>query len=620
MEPLQPARAPHVRRGRATTAARCSGTSRPPTPTRRGDVTSCSKTAREYKDHEHSRHEPARLRSRRRRRRADARRCSRSCARAARPAGPAAHAAARRATEFFEALEAEPPSARSSSASCTSSTTAASTRRRRGQARQPPLRAGAARRRVPRVARGGDYPRAELDRLWKLLLLQQFHDILPGSSIRLVYEDAARDFAELEAGGDRRCSPRGRHAGEHDGVRAPRGRRRPDAWRRAVATAVRPRSSSRATRCRSTGSTLENAHLRVRARATDGSCSRASSTRRPAARRSPRPGNRFELYDDRPGRVRRVGHRPVPPRDAPRRAPAETWAVVTATPLRGEIAFERRSARRAAAPGRAARRRLARGSSSTRRSTGTRSHTLLKVCFPLAVRAPNATYEMPFGYAERPTHYSTQFDARSTRCPATASPISRSTASAPRCSPTRSTATAVTAASCASACCARRRAPTPRRTWARTSSRTRSMPHAGGWREAGVARARRRCFNAPLRWTAVGPADSFAIGRRPERRARHDQARRGLRRSRAAPVRAARRPRRRARAARAAVRSERGARTRSRTTARRCRSRAARSCSPYRPREVMTVKVLGDLASCASGSRRATRSIACRTSRTATGA
>ena len=49
---------------------------------------------------------------------------------------------------------------------------------------------------------GGDYPRQELDRLWKLLLLQQFHDILPGSSIRLVYEDAERDLAEVEAGAD----------------------------------------------------------------------------------------------------------------------------------------------------------------------------------------------------------------------------------------------------------------------------------------------------------------------------------------------------------------------------------------------------------------------------------
>ena len=45
--------------------------------------------------------------------------------------------------------------------------------------------------------RGAEYPRAELTRLWKILLLNQFHDILPGSSIREVYEDAARDHAEV---------------------------------------------------------------------------------------------------------------------------------------------------------------------------------------------------------------------------------------------------------------------------------------------------------------------------------------------------------------------------------------------------------------------------------------
>jgi alpha-mannosidase len=38
---------------------------------------------------------------------------------------------------------------------------------------------------------------AELDRAWKLLLLHQFHDILPGSSIHWVYLDAARDHAEV---------------------------------------------------------------------------------------------------------------------------------------------------------------------------------------------------------------------------------------------------------------------------------------------------------------------------------------------------------------------------------------------------------------------------------------
>ena len=41
--------------------------------------------------------------------------------------------------------------------------------------------------------------RRQLDGAWKLLLLQQFHDIIPGSSIHWVYEDSARDHAEVLA-------------------------------------------------------------------------------------------------------------------------------------------------------------------------------------------------------------------------------------------------------------------------------------------------------------------------------------------------------------------------------------------------------------------------------------
>ena len=44
---------------------------------------------------------------------------------------------------------------------------------------------------------GARYPRKELDAAWKLALFNQFHDILPGSSITLVYEDADRDYAKL---------------------------------------------------------------------------------------------------------------------------------------------------------------------------------------------------------------------------------------------------------------------------------------------------------------------------------------------------------------------------------------------------------------------------------------
>ena len=40
------------------------------------------------------------------------------------------------------------------------------------------------------LAKGGSYPLADADRLWKQLLLLQFHDILPGSSIARVYVEA----------------------------------------------------------------------------------------------------------------------------------------------------------------------------------------------------------------------------------------------------------------------------------------------------------------------------------------------------------------------------------------------------------------------------------------------
>ncbi|MDF2802252.1 MAG: Alpha-mannosidase [Anaerocolumna sp.] len=42
------------------------------------------------------------------------------------------------------------------------------------------------------------YPETELDWLWKKLLINQFHDILPGSSIHQVYEVTKREYKEME--------------------------------------------------------------------------------------------------------------------------------------------------------------------------------------------------------------------------------------------------------------------------------------------------------------------------------------------------------------------------------------------------------------------------------------
>lgn len=45
---------------------------------------------------------------------------------------------------------------------------------------------------------GAEYPQHDLHRFWRTTLLNQFHDIIPGSSIREVYEDSKAEYAVLE--------------------------------------------------------------------------------------------------------------------------------------------------------------------------------------------------------------------------------------------------------------------------------------------------------------------------------------------------------------------------------------------------------------------------------------
>ncbi len=47
------------------------------------------------------------------------------------------------------------------------------------------------------IASGTAYPQAELERIWKEVLLYQFHDILPGSSIKRVYDESLERYAAL---------------------------------------------------------------------------------------------------------------------------------------------------------------------------------------------------------------------------------------------------------------------------------------------------------------------------------------------------------------------------------------------------------------------------------------
>ena len=47
---------------------------------------------------------------------------------------------------------------------------------------------------LQKILLGRNYPKEQLDKGWELLLQNQFHDILPGSSIKEVYEDSAKEY------------------------------------------------------------------------------------------------------------------------------------------------------------------------------------------------------------------------------------------------------------------------------------------------------------------------------------------------------------------------------------------------------------------------------------------
>lgn len=57
------------------------------------------------------------------------------------------------------------------------------------------------------ILMGTEYPAEALEQGWEVLLLNQFHDIIPGSSIREVYEDSLRQYRSLQIGAEGMIRP-----------------------------------------------------------------------------------------------------------------------------------------------------------------------------------------------------------------------------------------------------------------------------------------------------------------------------------------------------------------------------------------------------------------------------
>jgi alpha-mannosidase len=282
------------------------------------------------------------------------------------------------------------------------------------------------------------YPAAELDEAWKLTLLHQFHDILPGSSIHWVYEDARRDHARVHAVAEglvdaalQEIAARVDTAGMHRPYvvfnAASSARREyveidgnlhevevPSLGYAAVDAAepAPPRHPVSVA-----GNAMENAVLRLEWDG-DGCITRILDKE---ARRELIPdgarANVLQLFRDHPTDYDAWEVHGDDLRIVEEFTAADAVEVTECGPARATLRVSRRHG----------------GSSFVQTVTlhaGSRrvdmhlhadwqeSHRLLKVAFPVDVRSDQATYDVGFGHVIRPTHENTSWDAARFEVPA----------------------------------------------------------------------------------------------------------------------------------------------------------------------------------------------------------
>jgi alpha-mannosidase len=365
------------------------------------------------------------------------------------------------------------------------------------------------------------YPAAELDRLWKLLLVNQFHDILPGSSIRKVYEDAAKDFETIaREGGALREAALAALVGGQGGSPVPVNTLGFE--RQEVAATpegqivfvdvpayglgrVRP-TPERAWVGKEAGDriVLENSQLRA---TLDVGGRLVSLVHKPTKREAMAgAGNQLLMYVDEPNAWDAWDVDPQHMETEKPSAPAESWRIVeTGSPLRAEVAFEY-----AIGAGSRMRQvvRLNAGSGRLEfhcECDWQESHRMLKVAFPVNVRAMNATYEMQFGSVERPTHFNTRYDLARYEVPGHRwSDLSEHGFGVALLSESKygfSTFGNVMRMSLLRS----PKHPDPTADMGRHEVAYAVMPHAGDWREGGVVREGLR-FNVPILFGSGGLA------------------------------------------------------------------------------------------------------------------
>ena len=370
------------------------------------------------------------------------------------------------------------------------------------------------------------YPRAAITELWQTLCLNQFHDIIPGSSIAEVYADAHRDYAAIEREGealrssalaalaDSGAEPRPLNTVgvERRGVVvAPGGDERFVTARPfATATSAEPSAPVRLAE-HEDGWLLDNAHLRARI---DRAGRLISLEHRGSGRQVLREaGNVLEIYEDTPVNwdawdvdpfhlETRDGlpTRPCRPR---RDRHAASRRARLRPPHRDRLDGDADDPPRRGRPPRRVRlaARLARVSHDP------------EGALPGRRAQPAATYEMQFGAVERPTHYTTKHDLARYEVPGHRwSDLSEHGFGVALLSESKygySTFGNELRMSLLRA----PKVPDPEADMGLHRFAYALYPHAGGWQDAGVV-AEALDFNAPFVWAPVTLAGPFSLDTR----------------------------------------------------------------------------------------------------------
>jgi alpha-mannosidase len=276
-----------------------------------------------------------------------------------------------------------------------------------------------------------------LNEAWKLLLLNQFHDILPGSSITEVYEDARQDHARIRAISEKLIADavaRWSEQANTIGEREPMLVFNPCSSRRgglvecdghlhyvmdvpALGAAVLDRAHARKVDpVTVNGQTLSNGIITAAIDAEGHVVAlQRCDSHRDVARRGPdgtrQPLNQLMLYDDRPKYWDAWDIDAEHEQKAfPVAGPAESWRVLENNPLRAIIEVSRPL-------GQASRivQRFVMEAGACRLDIHTHvdwheSHRLLRALFPVDVHAHQAVYETQFGHVERVTHRNTSWE------------------------------------------------------------------------------------------------------------------------------------------------------------------------------------------------------------------